>query len=233
MAINIKDFANRVEGMANILGAYVESSLKDKGQIDQQLKSIAKGLEDYVAQAVAERIKSEVSQGSVEVKVKKLEHFEGEMPAYQTDGASGFDVCAQIVEPIVLRPGERFLVPTALSFEIPEGYEIQVRPRSGWAIKQGISLVNTPGTIDADYRGEVKVILVNLGQKEVEIQPGQRIAQMVVCPIVQAELNLVEDLSETARGSGGFGSTGGVTEEETSQKEDVPAESGEEADTVH
>ena len=115
---------------------------------------------------------------------------------------------AQLDIPVVLRPLERALIPTGLSFEIPEGFEIQARPRSGWAIKQGMTLLNTPGTIDADYRGEVKIILINLSNEPVEIQDQERIAQLVVCPIIQAEIHLVNDLSDTARGHGGFGSTG-------------------------
>ncbi len=143
------------------------------------------------------------------VKVKKLENFKGEMPKYQTELASGFDVRAQLPSSLVLKPGERTLVPTGLSFEIPSGYEIQARPRSGWAIKEGVSLVNSPGTIDADYRGEVKIIVINQGQADVTIHDQDRIAQLVLCPVYQADFVVVEDsLSETARGAGGFGSTG-------------------------
>lgn len=144
----------------------------------------------------------------IALKVKRLEHFKGEMPAYQSSLASGFDVRAQIDETVTLEPGDRALVPTALSFEIPPGYEIQARPRSGWAIKQGISLLNTPGTIDADYRGEVKIILVNMGGEAVEIKDQDRIAQLVLCPVLQAEFEIVDELGETVRGAGGFGSTG-------------------------
>lgn len=144
----------------------------------------------------------------VEVKIKRLAHFKGELPAYQTELASGVDVRAQINAPVVLQPGQRDLIPTGLSFEIPPGFEIQARPRSGWAIKNGMSLLNTPGTIDADYRGEVKIILVNLGTEPVEIKDQERIAQLVLCPVIQARFVLAEDLSETARGAGGFGSTG-------------------------
>lgn len=144
----------------------------------------------------------------VKVKIKKLEHFVGELPGYESGAASGFDVRAQISEALRLQPGSRVLVPTGLSFEIPEGYEIQARPRSGWAIKKGITLLNTPGTIDADYRGEVKIILANLGEEVVEIEPHDRIAQLVLCPVVQASFEEVESLSSTARGAGGFGSTG-------------------------
>lgn len=144
----------------------------------------------------------------IPLKMKRLAHFKGELPAYQSSLASGFDVRAQIDETVVLEPGDRALVPTALSFEIPPGYEIQARPRSGWAIKQGISLLNTPGTIDADYRGEVKIIIVNMGGEPVEIKDQDRIAQLVLCPVVQAAFEIVDELGETARGAGGFGSTG-------------------------
>lgn len=144
----------------------------------------------------------------MQVKIKKWPHFKGELPAYQSHGASGFDVRAQLEQPITLKPMERALVPTGLTFEIPVGYEIQARPRSGLAAKQGLSVLNTPGTIDADYRGEVKVILVNLGQEPVVINDQERCAQFVICPIIQANFQLVEELSDTARGAGGFGSTG-------------------------
>ncbi len=144
----------------------------------------------------------------IALKIKRLEHFQGELPAYQTELASGFDVRACLPSTVVLKPGERAMIPTALSFEIPAGYEIQARPRSGLAAKQGISLVNTPGTIDADYRGEVKIILINLGQEPVEIKNQDRIAQLVLCPVIQAEFEVVDSLSDSARGHGGFGSTG-------------------------
>lgn len=144
----------------------------------------------------------------MKIKVKKLAHFKGELPAYQSKGSSGFDVRAQIDTKMILKPGERALVPTGLSFEIPEGFEIQARPRSGWAIKQGMTLLNTPGTIDADYRGEVKIILINLGQEAIEILDQDRIAQLVICPVIQVSFDLQDSLSETERGAGGFGSTG-------------------------
>ena len=144
----------------------------------------------------------------IDLKVKTLEHFKGDLPQYESDLASGFDVRAQIHETMCLEPGQRSLVPTGLSFEIPPGYEIQARPRSGWAIKEGVSLVNTPGTIDADYRGEVKIILINHGHTSVEIKDQDRIAQLVLCPIVHANFIGVEHLSDTERGVGGFGSTG-------------------------
>lgn len=144
----------------------------------------------------------------VELKIKKLSHFRGDFPKYETGLASGFDVRAQLEKTIILKPGERALIPTGLSFEIPAGYEIQARPRSGLAIKKGISLVNTPGTIDADYRGEVKIIIINLGQEEVEVQDQERIAQLVLCPVIQAHFVEVSGLTQTDRGAGGFGSTG-------------------------
>lgn len=144
----------------------------------------------------------------MKVKIKKWPHFKGELPAYQSEGASGFDVRAQLEQPLTLKPTERALIPTGLTFEIPLGYEIQARPRSGWAAKHGLSLMNTPGTIDADYRGEVKIILVNLGQEPVTIQDQDRCAQLVICPIIQAQFEVVEELTSTERGTGGFGSTG-------------------------
>lgn len=144
----------------------------------------------------------------VKMKIKTLEHFKGALPQYQTALASGFDVRAQLKNPIDLRPGERALIPTGLSMEIPPGYEIQVRPRSGLAIKKGLSLVNTPGTVDADYRGEVSVIIINLGQETFRIEDQERIAQCVLCPVVQADFEIVQSLTDTHRGIGGFGSTG-------------------------
>lgn len=145
---------------------------------------------------------------TVNVKIKKLENFKGELPAYQSEGASGFDVRAQLNAPMALNPGERAMIPTGLSFEIPLGFEIQARPRSGWAAKQGLTVLNTPGTIDADYRGEVKIIVINLGQEAVQIQDQERCAQLVIAPVYQAQFQVVDSLSDTARGAGGFGSTG-------------------------
>ena len=144
----------------------------------------------------------------IKVKIKRLAHFKGDLPRYQSALASGVDVRAQVEQAVSLNPGERALVPTGLSFEIPAGFEIQARPRSGWALKEGIGLVNSPGTIDADYRGEVKIILINLGQEQVVIRDQDRIAQLVLCPVLQAEFEEVADLGDTARGAGGFGSTG-------------------------
>jgi dUTP pyrophosphatase len=142
------------------------------------------------------------------VKLKKMAHFRGDLPAYQTELASGFDVRAQLSTPMTLQPGERAMIPTGLAFEIPPGFEIQARPRSGWAAKQGMTVLNTPGTIDADYRGEVKIIIINLGKEAVEVKDQERVAQLVLCPVIQASFEVVEELGDTARGAGGFGSTG-------------------------
>lgn len=129
-------------------------------------------------------------------------------PAYMTPGAAGLDVQAAITEPLTLKPLERALVPTGYAFAIPPGFEMQVRPRSGLAAKQGVTCLNAPGTIDSDYRGEVKVLLVNLSAADYTLQPGDRIAQLVVAPVTHAELLQVDQLDETARGQGGFGHTG-------------------------
>ncbi len=143
------------------------------------------------------------------MKVKRLPHGEGlDLPAYATEHAAGFDLRAAVEEPVVLEPLERALIPTGFVFEIPEGYEGQIRPRSGLAFRKGVTLLNSPGTVDADYRGEVKVLLINLGQEPVTIERGERIAQMIITPVVRVELVEVETVSTTARGEGGFGSTG-------------------------
>lgn len=144
----------------------------------------------------------------VKLKIMKLAHFKGDLPAYQSALASGFDVRAQLDSALTLKPGQKAMVPTALSFEILPGYEIQARPRSGLAAKNGITVLNTPGTIDADYRGEVKIILINLGESDFVIQDQDRIAQLVLAPVLQAEFVLVDALNSTERGVGGFGSTG-------------------------
>lgn len=144
----------------------------------------------------------------LKVKIKRLENFRGELPQYQSLGASGFDVRAQLAGPVLLNPGERALIPTGLSFEIPLGFEIQARPRSGWAAKSGLTVLNTPGTIDADYRGEVKIIVINLGQEAVTINDQERCAQLVLAPVYQAQFEIADELSSTERGAGGFGSTG-------------------------
>ena len=139
--------------------------------------------------------------------IKRLSK-EVSLPKYETSGSSGMDLAANIDANISIDPGKTAIVPTGLALSIPKGFEVQIRPRSGLAAKQKISVLNTPGTIDADYRGEIKVILINLGQDSFKVEKGLRIAQMVVCPIVQAQLKEVNDLSETERGKGGFGSTG-------------------------
>ncbi len=144
----------------------------------------------------------------VAVKVARLEHGEGlALPAYATDGAAGMDVLA--AEDVTLQPGARHAVATGLALAIPAGYEIQVRPRSGLALKHGISVPNAPGTIDSDYRGEIKVILINHGAEAFVVARGDRVAQLVLAPVVRAAWEEVSALDDTARGAGGFGSTGG------------------------
>ena len=130
------------------------------------------------------------------------------LPKYETSGSSGMDISAFIENNIEIKPGEKSIISTGFHLSIPKGFEVQIRPRSGLAAKKSISVLNTPGTIDADYRGEIKVILINLGKEKFIVENGMRIAQMVVCPIVQAEFEEVNELSITDRGSGGFGSTG-------------------------
>jgi len=130
------------------------------------------------------------------------------IPEYKTSGAAGADLCALLDSPLTIRPGKIAKVPTGLFFEIPEGYEVQVRPRSGLAAKYGLTVLNTPGTIDSDYRGEIIVILINLGESDFTINSGDRIAQMIIAPVTQASFSIVEKLSDTERGSGAFGSTG-------------------------
>jgi dUTP pyrophosphatase len=144
----------------------------------------------------------------VSVEVKRLPHGAGlPLPAYATSGAAGMDVVS--AEDVTIAPGARHAVATGLALAIPQGYEIQVRPRSGLALKHGITVPNTPGTIDSDYRGELKVILINLGPEPFAIQRGDRVAQLVLAPVVQAAWAEVEQLDATERGEGGFGSTGG------------------------
>ena len=146
---------------------------------------------------------------TIPVRVATLPHFAGlNLPAYATAGAAGLDLQAAIADPVVLTPGERRVIPTGLTIAVPTGYEAQVRPRSGLALKQGLSIPNAPGTIDSDYRGEVGVILINLGQAPVTIERGMRIAQLVLAKVEQLAWESVTSLDETARGTGGFGSTG-------------------------
>ena len=148
---------------------------------------------------------------SVEIAVKRLPHGEGlPLPAYETAHAAGMDLRAAVPEdePLTLRPGDRHAVPTGLSMAIPPGFEGQVRPRSGLAFRDGVTTLNSPGTVDADYRGEVKVILINLGPENFVVRRGDRIAQLLIAPVSQATWRETESLDETARGEGGFGSTG-------------------------
>lgn len=140
--------------------------------------------------------------------VKIINTSTNELPAYQTEGAAGLDIRANLEEPIVLAPLQRMLVPTGLFLEIPEGYEVQVRPRSGLAAKHGITVINAPGTIDSDYRGEVKVPIVNLSDESFTIAHGERIAQMIFAKYERVTFQQVEELSDTQRGTAGFGSTG-------------------------
>jgi dUTP pyrophosphatase len=143
----------------------------------------------------------------IDIEVRRLSHGEGlPLPSYASDGAAGLDVVA--AEALTLAPGARHAVPTGFAIAIPEGYEVQVRPRSGLALKHGITCLNTPGTIDSDYRGEVKVILANLGDEPFEVRRGERIAQLVPAPVLRARFREVEELDSTQRGAGGFGSTG-------------------------
>ena len=139
--------------------------------------------------------------------IKRLSK-EVSLPKYETSGSSGMDLAANINAYIEINPGKTAIIPTGLALSIPKGFEVQIRPRSGLAANQKISVLNTPGTIDADYRGEIKVILINLGRESFKVEKGLRIAQMVVCPVIQAQLKEVDDLNETERGKGGFGSTG-------------------------
>jgi len=141
--------------------------------------------------------------------VQRLPHGEGlDLPRYQTEGSAGMDLMAAIPRPLTLAPFERAAIPTGLAIAIPRGYEAQIRPRSGLAFRYGLTIVNAPGTIDSDYRGEINVLLINLGEAPVVIERGMRIAQMVLAPCLQASLDLVKALDETRRGEGGFGSTG-------------------------
>lgn len=141
--------------------------------------------------------------------MKKLEHARDlPLPNYESVAAAGMDLRAALESPVVIKPGERTMIPTGLQMSLPEGYEAQVRPRSGLAIRNGITMLNTPGTIDADYRGEIKVIAINHGEEEFVVNHGDRIAQMVIAPVTQFPVVEVDDLDETDRGEGGFGSTG-------------------------
>ena len=142
----------------------------------------------------------------VKLLIKRL-HKNIILPEYKTDGSSGMDLMANVEQTVKILPGEKKIISTGIMVAIPEQYEIQIRPRSGLAAKNGISVLNTPGTIDSDYRGEIKVILINLGKDIFQINKNDRIAQMIICPIIRVELKEVESLPETVRGEGGFGST--------------------------
>ncbi len=145
----------------------------------------------------------------MKIQFKKLPHAEDlPLPSYESEYAAGMDIRAALEEPITLKPGERKLIPSGLKMSMPQGYEAQMRPRSGLAYRNGITMLNTPGTIDADYRGELKMLAVNLGSESFTINHGDRIAQMVIAPVIQADVREVEVLTETKRGDGGFGSTG-------------------------
>jgi dUTP pyrophosphatase len=147
----------------------------------------------------------------IKLDIRQLPHGEGlPLPAYQSAHAAGLDLLAAVPEntPLVLAPGKHAMVPTGLAIALPQGFEAQVRPRSGLAARHGVTVLNAPGTIDADYRGEIQVILINHGAEPFAIRRGERIAQMVIAPVTHAQLNPVDSLSDTSRGSGGFGSTG-------------------------
>lgn len=144
----------------------------------------------------------------IKINIKVVAKEGAKLPLYKTSGAAGADICALLEKPLVIESGKSAMVPTGLFFEIPEGYEVQIRPRSGLAAKNGVTVLNTPGTIDSDYRGEINVILINLGDKPFTVNSGDRIAQMLVAPVIQADFSIVSSLEETERGAGGFGSTG-------------------------
>ena len=147
--------------------------------------------------------------GSINIRVKTLPHFEGlDLPQFETAQAAGTDLRAAIDQPVTLNPGQRALIKTAFCMALPPGFEAQVRPRSGLALRHGITVLNSPGTIDADYRGEVGVLLINLGQEPFTVSRGDRFAQMVLAPVTQGRFEVVAELDETARGAGGYGSTG-------------------------
>ena len=145
----------------------------------------------------------------VKIALTPMEHAVGlQLPTYATEQSAGMDLTAALEEAIEIGPGERMLIPTGLTIELPEGYEAQIRPRSGLALKHGVTVLNSPGTVDADYRGEIGVILANLGQQEFTVERGMRIAQMVIAQHAKVEWEVADELSETERGKGGFGSTG-------------------------
>ncbi len=142
------------------------------------------------------------------LRIRRVAGWDVPEPAYQTEGSAGADLSAAITEPVTIEPGHRALVPTGFSMSIPRGFEGQIRPRSGLALRHGVTVLNAPGTVDSDYRGEVKVLLVNLGHEAFVVRPGDRIAQLIVAPVVRARFELVSELDDTDRGGGGYGSTG-------------------------
>lgn len=196
----------RIKSWSGHVEKFVNQNKETLHRVDGVIKTVMHMAEEMIKEALASAQKKAAEP--VVLKAQKLAHYKGDLPAYQSKSASGFDVRACLEQDVVLQPGQRYLVPTGLSFEIPEGYELQARPRSGLAIKQGIGLVNSPGTIDADYRGEVKIIIINLGQEPVTLKDQDRVAQLVLCPVLQAQLVAADELSVTERGAGGFGSTG-------------------------
>lgn len=149
------------------------------------------------------------SPAAVQIQVVRLPHAAGlDLPAYGTPGSSGMDLRAAVEDSLSILPGETVAVPTGLTIAVPTGYEAQIRPRSGLALRHGLSVLNTPGTIDSDYRGEIRVVLVNLGRGPFQVRRGDRIAQLVICPVIRASWNEVGQLPESSRGAGGFGHTG-------------------------
>ena len=200
--MEISQFKKSMQEIARTVGAIVEEKLGERSHLEDQVRGMAKQVEKIVSDTLWAR------PDKITVHFKRLEHFKGDLPAYATAASSGMDVRAALSEDVVLAPLQRSLIPTGLSVEFPQGYEIQVRPRSGLAIKQGLSVVNSPGTVDADYRGEIKIIVINLGQEPITIKDQDRVAQLVLCPVIKAEIAEAADLSTTERAGGGFGSTG-------------------------
>ncbi len=198
-------FTERIRSVAQAVEKFVEHNLIEKEQRDENLKKLALAFEALLQKRTSD---FDIDTTAVRVALKTHKHFKGDLPAYQSQLAAGMDVRAQLDEPIVLQPGQRALIPTGISVSIPAGYEIQARPRSGWAIRDGITLLNSPGTIDADYRGEIKIVLINHGQAPVEINDQERIAQLVLTTVSRMQFEHVDQLDETNRGGGGFGSTG-------------------------
>lgn len=198
----------KLKMVSDYLETFVENNLIEKSQREEGIKKLSAALDSLVKTSNLKNFYDQVARPQVKLRLKKLAHFKGELPRFQTPGSSGMDVRAQLDQPLVIEPGARALVPTGLSMAVPEGFEIQARPRSGYAIREGMTLLNTPGTIDADYRGEVKIILINLGAEPVTVNDQDRIAQLCVAQVPKVEVIEVENLDATSRGDGGFGSTG-------------------------